>query len=615
MTFACPSKPWRRRRSGDFCLPLVVLSASRRTKWGFLNLLIMFKKIFEKGKKIILEPQGSVLSAATIIMFMIIVSRVLGLVRQRTLAHFFTPDELSLFFAAFRLPDLIFEVLVFGTFSSAFIPVFSKSLKKGNGHAWETASSVLNIGMIIFAVFAILMSIFAGEIYGVFTPGYSPEDREKIVTIARFLFAAQGLFVMSYVLTGVLESLRHFLITSLAPLFYNLGIIIGTVIFSKNMHLMGPTIGVIIGALSHFLIQLPVAIKLGFRFRWKTAISDDVKTIGKLALPRLLEVGFLQVSKVIELFFSSILSTASYAYFTFGNTLQLLPVGLFGTSIAKAALPTLSRDADDIVKFRKTLLSSLNQLIFLALPVSVFLIVLRVPVIRLVYGTEIFSWTATVQTGYVLSAFAVGVVFQAAISLLSRAFYAKNDTKTPVGVSISSILLIIMMDFIFIKIIKLEVWGLALAFTIGAIVQASVLFYLLNKKHLKMRYGVLFKPFIKSLFASAISGLLMFVILKVFDRSVWIKRLSFLGKIEITKNLPFEKFVLDTRYTGNLLILTMVVTLIGIAVYVIISAILKSEELGVFMNLVKRTFVKRQITPIPQKETETLAPTPTETTN
>ena len=575
----------------------------------------MFKKIYEKGKRIILEPQGSVLSAATLIMFMIVISRVLGLVRQRTLAHYFTPGDLSLFFAAFRLPDIIFEVLVFGTFSSAFIPVFSKALKKGNGKAWEVAGSVLNIGMILFVIFALLMGIFAKEIYGIFAPGYSLADREKIVEVARILFAAQGLFVMSYVLTGVLESLRHFLIPSLAPLLYNLGIIIGTILFSKNMNLMGPTIGVIIGASSHFLIQLPMAMKLGFRFKPKIRVDEDVKTIGKLALPRLLEVGFLEISKVVELFFSSLLSIASYAYFTFGNTLQLLPVGLFGTSIAKAALPTLSRDADNREMFNKTLLSSLNQLIFLALPVSVFLIILRVPVIRLVYGTEIFSWEATVQTGYVLSAFAVGVVFQAAISLLSRAFYAQNDTKTPVVISITTILSIILMDIFFIKILRLEVWGLALAFTIGSIVQSTTLFYLLNKKYLKMHYRVLIKPFIKSIVASTCAGMVMFFILKIFDRSVWVKRLSFLGKIEATRNLPFEKFVLDTRYTGNLLILTFIVGLVGVLFYIFISAILKSEELGVFLNIIRRTLIKRQVSPIPQKETETIAPTPTETTN
>lgn len=575
----------------------------------------MLKKIFERGKKMVLEPQGSVLSAATIIMVMIIASRVLGLVRQRTLAHFFTPDDLSLFFAAFRLPDLIFEVLVFGTFASAFIPVFSKSIKKGNGHAWEIAASVLNIGLLLFAFFAILMSIFADPIYSILSPGYTAFEREKIVGIARILFAAQGLFVVSYVLTGVLESLRHFLVPSLAPLFYNLGIILGTILFSKDYHLMGPTIGVVVGALSHFLVQLPVAVRLGFRFKFKIKIDNDVKTIGKLALPRLLEVGFLQISKIVELFFSSLLSKASYAYFTFGNTLQLLPVGLFGTSIAKAALPTLARDADNIDKFRKTLLSSLNQLIFLALPVSVFLIVLRVPVIRLVYGTEIFSWKATVQTGYVLSAFAVGVVFQAATSLLSRAFYAQNNTKTPVSISIISITAIVILDFIFINVFKFDVWGLAMAYTIGCIFQSSALLFLLNKKYLKINYKILLKPFFKSLTASATSGLVMFFILKIFDRSVWVKRLSFLTQLESTKNLPFEKFVLDTRYTVNLLILTGVVSLIGIVIYIITSAILRSDELGIFLNLLKRTLVKRDITPIPQKETETLAPTPTETTN
>ncbi len=575
----------------------------------------MLKKIFEKGKRIILEPQGSVLSAATLIMIMIVVSRILGLVRQRTLAHFFTPDELSLFFAAFRLPDLIFEVLVFGTFSSAFIPVFSKSIKKGNGHAWEIASSVLNIGMLLFAVFALAMGVFADPIYSVFSPGYLPSEREKIVSIARWLFAAQGLFVISYVLTGVLESLRHFLIPALAPLLYNLGIILGTIALSENMHLMGPTIGVVIGALSHFLIQLPVAMKLGFRFQMKIKIDENVKTIARLALPRLLEVAFLQVSKIVELFFSSLLSKASYAYFTFGNTLQLLPVGLFGTSIAKAALPTLSRDADDAEKFRSTFFSSLNQLIFLALPTSVFLIVLRVPLIRLVYGTEIFSWRATVQTGYVLSAFAVGVVFQAAISLLSRAFYAQNNTKTPVVVSILCITTIITLDFIFINIFKLEVWGLALAYTTGCIFQASALFYLLNKKYLKVKYATALRPFFKSFVASSASGAFMFFVLKIFDRSVWVKRLSFLTQLETTRNLPFERFVLDTRYTANLLILTAVVSVMGAVVYIIVSAILKSDELGIFLNLLKRTFVRREITPIPQKETETISPTPTETTN
>src|SRR3970040_1140858 len=123
----------------------------------------MMKKIIDRGKKLLFAPQESVLSAATIIMVMVVASRVLGLVRQRTLAHFFAPDELSLFFAAFRLPDLVFEVLVFGTFSSAFIPVFTKALKRGNKDAWEIAGTVTNIGISIFLLFAGGVIVFSNN--------------------------------------------------------------------------------------------------------------------------------------------------------------------------------------------------------------------------------------------------------------------------------------------------------------------------------------------------------------------------------------------------------------------------------------------------------------------
>src|SRR3989344_3192692 len=179
-------------------------------------------KIFDKGKKILFSQQSSVLSAASIIMLMVVASRVLGLVRQRTLAHFFTANDLSLFFAAFRLPDLIFEVLV-------------------------------------FLALAVLIGFFASNLYGFIAPGFSGEHREIIVTLTRILFAAQGFFVLSYVLTAVLESSRRFLIPAVAPLFYNLGIIISTIIFAPKLGLMAPTLGVVVGAAMHFFIQFPLA--------------------------------------------------------------------------------------------------------------------------------------------------------------------------------------------------------------------------------------------------------------------------------------------------------------------------------------------------------------------
>jgi len=568
----------------------------------------MVERLIKKGRNIFFSQQSSIISAASIIMLMIVASRVLGLIRQRVLAHYFIPGDLAVFFAGFRLPDLIFEVLVFGTFSSAFIPVFTKALQKGKKLAWDTAANITNIGLVAFLFLTLIMVFFAGPLYKLFVPGFSPEHQKQVVELARILFVAQGFFVVSYVLTGVLESSRRFLIPALAPLFYNLGIIFGTIVLTPKFGLMAPAWGVVIGALSHFLIQLPLAIKLGFRFKFGIHLTEEVRKIGKLALPRIVEVSFLQVAKTVELSLATLISKASYTYFTFGNSLQLLPVGLFGTSIAKAALPTLARQADNKIEFSRTLYTALNQMVFLVLPIATILVVLRIPIVRLVYGTDIFSWEATVQTGMVLSAFAFGVIFQCAASLLARAFYALHDTKTPVIVSVISLLFNILINFILIKYLHFPVWGLAAAFTIGSTIQTITLFILINRR-IQLNAGVSrFGSMLKSLTGTLVSGFSMFFLLKFFDLSVWVKRLSFLKKIDIVGGIPFEKFVLDTRYTVNLLALTIFVTAIGLAIYILVLFLLRSAEIKYFFNLLSSFLAKRKLKPIPQKEEELIAP-------
>jgi putative peptidoglycan lipid II flippase len=551
-------------------------------------------------KKMFFSKQTSVLSAATLIMVMIIASRVLGLARQRVLANFFDANTLSLFFAAFRLPDTLFEVLVFGTFSSAFVPVFTKSLKIGRKEAWETAAYVTNIGLIIFALMALLIIIFANQLYGVLAPGYPLADRDQIVTLTRVIFAAQGFFVVSYVLTGVLESLRRFLIPALAPLLYNIGIIAGTLIFARRFGIMAPAIGVVIGAASHFAIQLPLAIRLGFRFKGRVKLTPEVKAIAKLAFPRLVEVSFLQVTKTVELFLSSFISTAAYTYLTFGNTLQLLPVGLFGTSVAKAALPTLSRQTDNMPEFKKTLFNSLNQMTFFVAPVATALLVLRIPVVRLVYGTDIFSWESTVQTSLVLSAFALSVVFQTANSLLARGFYAMHDTKTPVIISICSIVLNIIADFVMIRVFKVPVWGLAAGFSIASFIQTVILFITLNNRISDKETIKNLIPTVKITVASIISGGAMYFVLKFFDEwAPW--------------SIHFQKLVLDTRYTVNLMILTAFVVLIGFVFYIGVSFLLRSKELKYFIFMIKRALTHRKNIPPMQKELEPITPTTSDT--
>jgi putative peptidoglycan lipid II flippase len=541
-------------------------------------------------------------------MVMILISRIFGLIRLRTLAHFYVDEELSLFFAAFRLPDLIFEVFTLGALSSAFIPVFTKSIKKDQAEAWASVSRVVNIGLIIFAVLAAVFSIFASQIYSLIAPGFSAGQTTQIAGLARLLFAAQGVFVISYILTGVLESMRRFLIPALAPIFYNLGIILGIILFNSRLGLYAAVVGVLIGASLHLLIQLPLAYKLGFRFSFSLRPDAKVKKIGKLAAPRILELAFLQVSKVTELFFASTISIASYAHYNLAYSAQTIPVSLFGVSLAKAALPTLSSLDDNPKEFKRTFLMSLYQVIFLTLPLATVLIVLRIPIVRLLFGTDIFNWAATVQTGVILSTFAIGIPFQAATVLHARAFYALHDTRTPVKVSIIGTLLTVTTSIILVKFMGYETWALALAYSLGSAFQAIMLFMLISKK---LNGGKLlsFTPILKTIISSFLTGTVMFFILKFFDRAVWVKRLSFFIDINAVQNLNFENFVIDTRYTANLLVLTLATSLIGAIVYLLSSALLRSNELAAIFKIIKT----RSFAALPKKETESLIPSASDT--
>ena len=240
------------------------------------------------------------------------------------------------------------------------------------------------------------------------------------------------------------------------------------------------------------------------------------------------------------------------------------------------------------------------------------LMVLRIPFVRLVYGTDIFGWEATVQTGMVVSAFGVGVVFQAAIALFSRAFYALHDTKTPVFASIGSIVVNIAASYYFIGILKLDVWSLAASFSLSVILQSVLLFYLLMKKIGYTNTRLLFVPLIKILVSSVVSGFVMYFLLKFFDRYTWVKRLSFLGGVA-AESIAFEKFVLDTRYTLNLLFLTASVGIVGFLVYILVAWILRSGELVTFINLLKK-FTSSVVVSSP-KEQEPITGSDTDTSS
>jgi putative peptidoglycan lipid II flippase len=568
----------------------------------------MVKKLLQSSSNFFTKRQKTILSAAIIIMVTIAASRVLGLVRNRVLANFFSVEDLSVYFAAFRIPETIFEILVFGTFSSAFIPTFTSYISQGKRkEAWHVASVSLNFAFLIFLIFALIIFLSAQPLYRVIAPGFNPQDSLQIANIARVLLIAQGFFVLSYFLTSVLESLQRFLVPALAPLLYNLGIILGAFWLSPRFGIYGPAIGAVIGAFFHFLIQLPLALRLGFRPKFSLNLSHPgVREIGRLALPRIIELSALQVGKVAELFLASLVSTAAYTYYTFANSLALLPIGLFGTSMAKASLPTLSYQSakGDFKQFSETLVSLINQVVFFVLPCAVFLAVLRIPIVRLVFGTARFTWASTVQTGYTLSAFCLGIFTQALIYPLTRAFWALHDTKTPVKISMGTITLNIFLGGLFILVFKLQIWTLALSFSLASLIQMIFLFSFLSRRVPDLNKRKIMMPLLKITLSSFASGGLMFFLLKILDRSAWDKRLSFLHWVGLKLPTTFEHFVLDTHYTFNLILLTALVGLIGLLTYILLVWLLKVEEVSLLKKLIdkikKPKVLPEVITPSPE---------------
>lgn len=555
----------------------------------------MVRNFFQGGKDLFYSKQANILSAATIVMLAILASRVLGLVRNRTFVHFFPPETLDSFLAAFQLPDLILEVLIIGAMSSAFVPVFSSYLsREKEKEAWFLAGITLNIILVFFLFFSALIFVFAHPIYTAVARGFTPEQVNETVLFARVLLVAQMFFAASYLLTAVLESNQRFLAPAVAPLFYNLGIIFSTIILAPKVGLLAPVFGAVFGAFLHFMVQVPLALELGFRPIFLLDFRDPgVKKIAKLAVPRVLELSFFQLKKLADLFMASLVA-GGLTYFRFAESLFALPVGLFGLSIAKASFPQLSRQAvkEDLGEFKQTFSASLREILFLVLPVSVFLAVLRVPAVRLALGGTHFDWQDTVQTGYALSAFLVGALAYALSLLVSRAFYALQDTATPVRISILTTFINILLGLFFILGLRLPIWGLSLSYALAGVIQFLLLFWLLGKKTGGfLGYGI-GASFAKVGFSSGVAGIIMFILLKILDRSVWDKKLSFLGKIGMGLPTTFDRFVLDTRYTLNLIFLTTLVALVGLAVYLLLAYLFKVEELGILAKSTRRVLRK-----------------------
>jgi putative peptidoglycan lipid II flippase len=524
----------------------------------------------EKLWALFTRKQATVRSAAFVLMSMVFASRVLGLVRDRLLSARFEPDALGVYFAAFRLPNLLFELLVMGALTSAFIPIFTKFLsqeKKNEAH--KMAATLINLGIIVLALVSAPILIWTKEISTFLAPGFSAGQISDMAAFTRFMVVFQVVpLLVGNFFTGILQSNSLFIIPAIAPVVYNLGIIISIILLSSTLGLWAPVVGVAIGALLFLCIQIPLIRRVGYRHEWNVGVdTPGVRDVGRLMGPRTFGLAVSQIDTTVDLMLSSLLGARMVTIFNFAQHLQQLPVGLFGATIAQAALPLLSLQSahEDKDTFKRTIVRSVHQIMFFVLPASMLFIVLRIPVVRLVFGASRFDWEATVLTGMTLSTFSISLFAQAVIHVLARGFYALYDTKTPVVSGIAGIAVNTALSVLFVGVLKMPIWSLGLSTSVASFVNAGLLFVLLNRRVGGFGAADMIIAPLKMLAATLATGIALYIPLKLLDQLVF-----------------------DTNRTMGLLLLTGLSGAIGISTYLFLSWVLGVGEVASFLELLKR---------------------------
>jgi len=410
-----------------------------------------------------------------------LLSQILGLLRYRLLvAHFGVSPTLSAYFAAFRLPELLFTLLVSGAFAVAFIPVLAEHLEKDQqDEAWKVASSLLNLLVLATLAAGVFIIIFADPLTTLVSPGFNPATHAMAVQLTRIMSVTPMLFAISSVLGSIQQTFNRFAIFALAGVLYNLGIIFGIVVFVGHWGVYGVAWGVVLGVILQALLQWLGLYGLGFKYRPIINFRlKGVTTTLKLMLPRSIDQGIDQINYSVETVIGSLVGPNAIAQLALANSLKNVPLMLIGSSITTAVFPRLAARAAS--GEREQLIGAFVQtarlILFLAIPSALFALVARGYIVRLLYG---FGDVATANT---LGWFAGTIVFTSLFMLVSRVYYAMQDTRTPLYLSLASIPLNILLSFIFSH--QYGVVGLAMSASLVSALETLSLLAIL-----RLRFG------------------------------------------------------------------------------------------------------------------------------
>ncbi|MCL5666683.1 MAG: murein biosynthesis integral membrane protein MurJ [Patescibacteria group bacterium] len=530
-------------------------------------------------KAVALENNFSISSAAFIIGFFSLLTKFLALYREKLFASTFGQNRiLDAYFSAFRIPDFITNLLILSTLSVAFLPVFTELLTKDKKKAEETANYTFNATMLAVAAICLALLIFSGYLTKKLVPGFDGQSFYNTLKLTRLFLLSPLLFTVSTLLGGILNAQKKFLVTSIAPALYNLGIIGGVIFLYPKFGIMGLGYGVILGAVAQVAIQWAAVFKYGFAWHWGINWANrHFKKIAALYIPRIFTFDLSLVTLMLGTILGSQMAAGSIAALNQAYNLEAVPIGIFAFSLALASFPVLSEyyATKNPQAFLKTLLATVQQILFFMVPISVLMLVMRAYIVRLILGYGNFTWQDTIRTFNVLGIFSFSLFSQSLTTFFSRAFYARQNTKTPVIINLAAIGLNIILTLVLSR--RFGVEGITAAFTISSIFSALALFAAIRHVLAKEQYGELSghqatKNFDKALAWSTV---------KIVIASLAMGLASY-GLIYLVEPL------VNTRTVIGILVQSGMASLVGIGVYLGIGKLLKLNEVEYFIDLFRK---------------------------
>jgi putative peptidoglycan lipid II flippase len=429
----------------------------------------------------------SLAAASLVVMLGFVTSRILGLIRNMAiLSQFGAGREFEAYLAAIAIPDLVFQVLAGGAVGSAFIPVFNSYFARGDqANAWRLTNTAMTLAFLVTLPVALLLAALARPLVEyVVVPGWDAESKDLTSHLMRVMMVSPVIFAVSGFATSVLNSFQKFAWAALAPIFYNLAIIVAALLARPlGFGIEAVAVGVTAGAGLHLLIQIPSLLAQGFRYRPEIDLRlDGVREVVRLMAPRMIGLGVVQVNQLVNVVLASFLVVGSIGFLNVAWLMIMSPLVL-SMAISTAVFPTLAADSalERREEVRKLFLLSLRMILFLTVPASIGLIVLGEPIIRLFFERGEFGPESTRMTAFALNFYALGLLGHATVEIVDRVFYAFHDTWTPVTVAMGAIVANVLLSLALMNS-PLNYGGLALANAIAALAEGAALLWLLSKK-------------------------------------------------------------------------------------------------------------------------------------